>query len=54
MTKPFEPGADRLAKVSHKDSEISGCPIIEGANAVLDCTVVSAASCRMLLHSRSM
>jgi flavin reductase (DIM6/NTAB) family NADH-FMN oxidoreductase RutF len=41
MTKPFEPGADRLAAVAHKDSEVSGCPIIEGANAVLDCKVVS-------------
>lgn len=41
MTQPFEPGADRLAKVAHKDSEVSGCPIIEGANAVLDCSVVS-------------
>jgi flavin reductase (DIM6/NTAB) family NADH-FMN oxidoreductase RutF len=41
MTRPFEPGADRLASVAHKDSEVSGCPIIEGANAVLDCKVVS-------------
>eukprot|EP00882_Tetradesmus_deserticola_P003043 GHRQ01003230.1.p1 GENE.GHRQ01003230.1~~GHRQ01003230.1.p1 ORF type:complete len:731 (+),score=313.16 GHRQ01003230.1:222-2414(+) len=41
MTRPFEPGADRLANLAHKDSEVSGCPVIEGANAVLDCTVVS-------------
>ncbi|KAF6262522.1 flavodoxin-like protein [Scenedesmus sp. NREL 46B-D3] len=41
MTRPFEPGADRLASVPHKDSEVSGWPVIEGANAVLDCTVVS-------------
>jgi flavin reductase (DIM6/NTAB) family NADH-FMN oxidoreductase RutF len=42
MTRPFEPGADRLEKLPHKDSEVSGCPVIEGANAVLDCKVVSA------------
>jgi hypothetical protein len=52
MTRPFEPGADRLASVAHKDSEVSGCPIIEGANAVLDCKVVSGAR-QQLRHNSS-
>jgi flavin reductase (DIM6/NTAB) family NADH-FMN oxidoreductase RutF len=41
MTKPFAPGTDRLAAVQHHDSEVSGCPVLDGAHAAMDCLVVS-------------
>lgn len=44
MTKPFAPGVDRLSALPHHNSAVSGCPVLEKANATLDCQVVSANS----------
>lgn len=41
MSKPKAPGSDRLANLPHHDSEVSGCPVLDSANATMDCTVVS-------------
>lgn len=41
MTKPGTSGADCLANIPHHDSEVSGCPVLDGANATMDCIVMS-------------
>ncbi|GBF88523.1 hypothetical protein Rsub_01238 [Raphidocelis subcapitata] len=41
LTKPFQPGQDRLAGLETRESEASGCPVLAEASAHLDCEVVS-------------
>lgn len=41
MSKPFTPGADRLANLKTHPSPVSGTPVLDTSNAILDCTVVS-------------
>ena len=41
LTRPFQPGEDRLAGLATKESPASGCPFLEGASAHVDCEVVS-------------
>jgi len=41
MSTPFTPGADRLANLKTHDSPVSKSPVLDTANAFLDCTVVS-------------
>jgi hypothetical protein len=48
MSKPFTPGADRLASLETTINANTGCPVLETANAVLECKVVSAQASRVL------
>jgi len=41
LTKPFQPGQDRLAGLEVADSPASGCPVLVDAAAHLDCEIVS-------------
>lgn len=41
MSTPFTPGADRLANLKTHPSPVSQTPVLDTANAILDCTVVS-------------
>lgn len=40
MSKPFTPGADRLANLKTHPSPVSQTPVLDTSNAILDCTVV--------------
>lgn len=41
LTKPFQPGQDRLAGLDVKESPASGCPVLADASAHIDCEVVT-------------
>lgn len=41
LSRPFQPGQDRLEGLATKDSNASGCPVLADAAAHLDCEVIS-------------
>jgi len=41
LTKPFAPGADRLADLETEPAPNNGCPVVKGAASFLECSVTN-------------